>query len=228
MPQVSIWDRLFGLKCPDCGGVISNQDIYCLHCGVKLDEPIAQATKTVESSEPNRNGEGQDRLDLSVNSGFRRKPAIAWLGYLLFLAGLLLFIMAFSHFPLEYWDTGIEVRWYKIDGLDVVNDEVKFTYGLIQPDKGDPTNEELTQIALARNPSFFNQIRLNEFTSLLNFPGGMNFQSDVFGKGYEKLASSLAGFEVIPGSRPRNGLIAASASVVIGLFLIILDRRKMK
>ena len=37
-----VWNRTFGLKCPDCGGAILDEDIICPHCGVNLDEPNAQ------------------------------------------------------------------------------------------------------------------------------------------------------------------------------------------
>ena len=54
MSQSSGKNRLFGLNCPDCGGAISDKDIFCPHCGVNLDEPIPQETPILESSAPNR------------------------------------------------------------------------------------------------------------------------------------------------------------------------------
>jgi DNA-directed RNA polymerase subunit RPC12/RpoP len=51
MPQDSIPNRLFGLKCPDCKKPIAEEDIYCPYCGVNLDEPIAQEAEVNEAFE---------------------------------------------------------------------------------------------------------------------------------------------------------------------------------
>jgi uncharacterized Zn finger protein (UPF0148 family) len=41
-------ERFLGLKCPDCGGAISEKDVLCPHCGANLDEPIPMEQVTPE------------------------------------------------------------------------------------------------------------------------------------------------------------------------------------
>jgi ssDNA-binding Zn-finger/Zn-ribbon topoisomerase 1/uncharacterized Zn finger protein (UPF0148 family) len=71
----SVWNSVLGLKCPDCGGAIVDEDIFCPHCGVNLDEPDAQAkvdktpdTKAVgaEQSQPTRPEQGRRPRDTNV------------------------------------------------------------------------------------------------------------------------------------------------------------------
>jgi hypothetical protein len=98
-----------------------------------------------------------------------------------------------------------EVRWYKIDGVELVNERIQFKFSLPQPEKGDPTNEELTQLALDWDSSFFAGVNINEFTYLRDIPGGEDFRAYLFGlgQGYENFAINLVAFEVI-GSIPTR------------------------
>ena len=96
-----------------------------------------------------------------------------------------------------------EVRWYKRGGLQVVNGEAQYTFSLIQPENGEPTFEELTQLALDRDPSFFTGVRLNEITLLRDVPGGEDFRAYLLGKGYNNMGINLVAFEVI-GSIPTR------------------------
>jgi hypothetical protein len=46
MTRNSVWNRIFGLKCPDCRQPILDNDVICPHCRVILDEPLAQEAET--------------------------------------------------------------------------------------------------------------------------------------------------------------------------------------
>ena len=94
-----------------------------------------------------------------------------------------------------------EVRWYKRGGLQMVNGQAQYTFSLIQPEPGEPTYEELTQLALARDPNFFAGVQLKKITLLRDVPGGENFRAALLEKGYENLGINLVGFEVT-GSIP--------------------------
>ena len=98
-----------------------------------------------------------------------------------------------------------EVRWYKIDGVEWVNERAQIKLSLPQPEKGDPTNEELTLLALDRDPSFFTGVNLNEITYLRDIPGGEDFRASLFGlgQGYKNFGINLVAFEVI-GSIPTR------------------------
>ena len=92
-----------------------------------------------------------------------------------------------------------KVRWYVKDGVEAVNNEIRYTYRSPQSEKGEPTSEELKQLAIDFDPSFFTQSPLNEMIYLFDFPGGEDFRMSLLGKGYDDLVLDLIAFEVIPG-----------------------------
>lgn len=92
-----------------------------------------------------------------------------------------------------------KVRWYIVDGVDVINGITQYTYRQTQPEKGEPTSEELKQLAIDFDPSFFTESPLNEMIYLSDFPGGEDFRMSLLGKGYDDLVLDLIAFEVIPG-----------------------------
>ena len=93
-----------------------------------------------------------------------------------------------------------KVRWYEANGeLEVVNGKAQLKISLIQPKEGEPTSEELKQLAIDFDPSFFTESPLNEMIYLSDFPGGEDFRMSLLGKGYDDLVLDLIAFEVIPG-----------------------------
>lgn len=44
-------NRLFSLRCPECGGKIDENERYCPHCGTDLETPIEQVIDTEKSRE---------------------------------------------------------------------------------------------------------------------------------------------------------------------------------
>ena len=189
---------------------------------IKTTTRVADSRRVSRSSAPTKlNGKNTGNLTAML------------LGLLLFFAGFLLFVSAFFHYPSNFWNQGAgDVRWYKIDGVEVINNEVLFKHSLVQPEKGDPTNEELTQLAIDWDPSFFTGDPINERINLDVLPGskGADFRIYLVGKLNEKVDmsfySSLAAYEVIPSPRPRNGFIVAITSVVFALILIVRGREK--
>jgi DNA-directed RNA polymerase subunit RPC12/RpoP len=154
-------------------------------------------------------------------------------GLFLFLTGFLLFVSILLHFPSNLWNQASgEVRWYKIDGLKTINNEILPTYSIVQPEKGDPTNEELTKLAIDWDPSFFTGSQTNKRVSLGVLPGskGYDFRIYLVGKLSGKVDKSfyfaLSAYEVIPNPNSRNGYYVASGIVLFGLVLIIMGRKK--
>ena len=94
-----------------------------------------------------------------------------------------------------------QVRWYQRGGLQIKNGLPQYTFSLIQPQKGEPTYEQLTQLALSRDPAFFTGVQLNKITLLKDIPGGEDFRAYLFTQGYTNLGTNLVAFEVI-GSLP--------------------------
>ena len=96
-----------------------------------------------------------------------------------------------------------KVRWYVKDGVKVVEVEnekhLQWTFRSTQPENGEPTSEELKQLAIDFDPYFFTESPLNEMVYLINFPGGEDFRMSLMGKGYDHMVNLLTGFEVIPG-----------------------------
>jgi len=158
------------------------------------------------------------------------KSTVKWLGYLLILTGFLLFVLVISNFPSGYWSQGIaEIRWYKLDGLEIKYGNLVPKY--IQLGEGEPTSEELTQLAIKLDPAFFTgcpvnvMINVNDYT---NFPKGIQFVNYLYLNGDENIAPLLS-FKLIPNPpHSRYGYIGAIASMVIGLILVIIGRGKTK
>jgi hypothetical protein len=174
-----------------------------------------------------------DSAPIKTRGNTEGKPAILRLGIMSVLVGFLLLVSVFFHFPSEYWNQGVgEVRWYKIDGMEVVNGEVQLRLSPVQPEKGDPTDEELTQFAIDFDPAFFTGSLINERIYLDRLPGskGLGFKGYLFGKLGEKvdISSILAAYEVTITQRTRYGYIIASVIMLLGLILILSGRRKAK
>jgi hypothetical protein len=152
------------------------------------------------------------------------------LGYLLILAGFLLFVLVISNLPSGYWSKGVaEIRWYKVGGLEIAQGNLVPKY--IQLGKDEPTSEELTKLAINLDPSFFTGCPVNVMISLtdyINFPKGAQLWNYLYKNGYENIASLLS-FKAIPTlPHSRYGYIGAIASMVIGLILVITSRGKTK
>ncbi len=163
----------------------------------------------------------------------KRNLTAVLLGSLLLFSGFLLFVSALSLYPSNFWNQGAgEVRWYKMDGVEAINNEILPTYSLVQSEEGDPTNEELTQLAKDWDPSFFSGSPTNKRISLGVLPGSKGYDFRIYlarklsGKVDMSFYSRLAAYEVIPSPRPRNGFIVAIASMVFGLILIVRGREE--
>jgi hypothetical protein len=227
LAQNSARNRTFGINCPNCSGVISDKDIYCPHCGVNLDELNVQKAPIGKSSDPKLSRVEHDNTGKGSTTSYQRNPVLINIGFLSIVTSFLIFVLAISHFPSSYWDQGVgDVLWYKIDGLEWVNDKPQYKFSLIQPEKGDPTIEELTQLALNINPAFFTGSPINEMIYLRDFTGGEDFRISLVGKGFDNLVINLAAFKVVASSRTQNGYIAAIAGVVFGFILILCGRVK--
>jgi predicted amidophosphoribosyltransferase len=48
-------NRIFSLRCPDCGNKIEEDERYCPHCGTDLDVPVEQATHNPEQQITGKN-----------------------------------------------------------------------------------------------------------------------------------------------------------------------------
>lgn len=171
--------------------------------------------------EPDRIVKGQDQVHKDLCGSSSKKPALVKAGYFLILAGILLFVLAVFHFPFTFWDQDFKVNWYQRSGLEIVDNKPQYTFSLIQPETGEPGFDELKTLALTKNPAFFSQSPVSELVYLRNFPEGEEFREYLFKEGYKNLGINLMAYEVIPGTRPRNGLIAAVVMVILGILLIL-------
>lgn len=247
------------MTCPNCKmRVLPKTDGTCPSCQAillhKRKDPISKSIKPTQNSETSTYLKQKPSLVTNIKTATRvtdsrrvshgsastklkrnnkGNSTVVLLGLLLIFAGFLLFVSAFFHYPSNFWNQGAgEVRWYKIDGVEVINNEILSKYSLIQPEEGDPTHEELTQLAIDWDPSFFTGSPINERINLGVLPGSKGYEFRIYlaRKLYEKVDmgfySRLAAYEVIPSPRPRNGFIVAIASVVFGLILIVRGREK--
>ncbi len=74
MSQIPGKNKSSDLKCPDCGGAISEEDVHCPHCGVNLDEPVSLNEITIDSFSKHR------RLSFALEPGGEKRLLIAWNG----------------------------------------------------------------------------------------------------------------------------------------------------
>lgn len=58
-------NRIFGLRCPDCGKKIDEDERYCPHCGADLDVPVEQVLDKEKSKEYME--QAQKKYDLGRN-----------------------------------------------------------------------------------------------------------------------------------------------------------------
>ena len=96
-----------------------------------------------------------------------------------------------------------KVEWYKMDGVEWVNDKAQLKISPFQPEKGEPSSTELTQLALDMDPSFFAEVTLNEITYLADLPGGEGFKGYLYRQGYKNLSALLTAVKVT-GSLPTG------------------------
>jgi hypothetical protein len=96
-----------------------------------------------------------------------------------------------------------KVEWYVIDGVEWANEKAQLKISPIQPEKGEPSSTELTQLALDRDPSFFTEVNLGEITYLTDIPAWEDFKGYLIGQGYTKLGAHLVAVKVT-GSLPTG------------------------
>ena len=149
-------------------------------------------------------------------------------GAVLLFVGFLLFVLVVSNLPSGYWSPGLlNVRWYKINGLEMVNGNPQ--YVLDPPETGGgPTSAELTRIALNADPYFFEASPVGKHTPLgayeKFYPVAQHFTQK-----YEGVLVATLVFEVTPNlSNSVYGYIGAFASVVIGLIFVMSGRSQTK
>ena len=152
--------------------------------------------------------------------------AVKWLGYLLITVGVLLFLLVILDIPSDYWspDTA-QIKWYMIDGVELVDEKIQFTYS----EPGQATSEELTELALQQDPSFFTGLPVNQMVSLTdttNFPKGIQFANYLFINDKADLVSVLQLKAIPDPARSPYGYLIAVASVVLGVLFVIISRRK--
>ncbi len=97
-----------------------------------------------------------------------------------------------------------EVKWYVTDGLEIVEGEVQFRLSEVTEASYGITSEELTELALAFDPSFFSGVTSDERITLGTSVGSSSFTSYLYANGYTEVAKSLVAFE-IKGTAPSLG-----------------------
>ena len=246
------------VTCPNCKmRVFPKADGTCPSCHVIIpqrgNKPISRSDEPTEKSvQPNQEPASKPKVVRTTRAVHQRnaahdsastkpggntegKSVIGQLGLVMLVVGFLLLVPVIFHFPSQYWDQGVgEVRWYKMDGVEVVNNEVQIRLSPVQPEKGDPSSEELTQHAIDFDPAFFNGSPINERVNLGVLPGSKGYDLRIYlaGKLREKVDmsffSSLSAYEVLASPRTRNGYVIAGAIVLLGLILFISGRMKAK
>lgn len=97
-----------------------------------------------------------------------------------------------------------EVKWYVMDGLEIVEGEVQFQLSEVTETSLGITSEELTELALAFDPSFFSGVTPGERITLGTSVGSSSFTSYLYANGYTEVAKNLVAFE-IKGTAPSPG-----------------------
>ena len=156
------------------------------------------------------------------------RKSFTTIGVALLFVGFLLFVLVVSNLPSEYWSAGsVGVRWYKLNGLEVVNGKPQ--YKLDPPETGGgPTGAELTRLALKADPNFFEASPVGQYTHLVSYEKFYPVAPQ-FTQKYDGALIGLLAFKVTPNlSNSVYGYIGAFVSVVIGLILVGIGRSKTK
>ena len=64
-------NRIFGLRCPDCGKKIDEDERYCPHCGADLDAPVEQVLDKEKSKEYLEQAQRKYDLGRNLKSALR-------------------------------------------------------------------------------------------------------------------------------------------------------------
>jgi hypothetical protein len=95
---------------------------------------------------------------------------------------------------------GSNVTWYRVDGMQTVEGKTTLSFKPFSEGQQGPTMDELTQLALKVNPSFFAEAPVGEMVMLKDWPGGEAFLSEAM-KSFGSSVGLLVAFEV-SGSLP--------------------------